>query len=129
VRGLLIAVMLAAASCRPVPRVGSPCAAERAFAPFDAPRPAPPAEVHDHGLLDALVGLYQARGRAPTLPRGGCPFSPTCSHYAREALARYGPLAVVLIVDRLLVREHAFAPAYYPMICAGNTTRLSDEVP
>jgi hypothetical protein len=49
--------------------------------------------------------------------------------YARTALQRYGPFAVILILDRLLVREHMVAGAYYPAVCVGHTTRLADGVP
>jgi len=139
----LCAVALASAggACRPVPRVGAPCAAARAFAPFDEPRalasapPSPTSSAEDaadgmpDGMFDALVAWYQDRARAPTLPGAGCPFAPTCSHYAREALHHHGPLALVLIVDRLIVREHPGAAAYYPTICVAHTTRLVDGVP
>jgi len=80
-------------------------------------------------MLDALVAWYQRDGRAPSMPGVGCPFAPTCSVYARTALRRYGPLAVILIVDRLIVREHPIAGAYYPAICIAHTTRLVDDVP
>jgi len=81
------------------------------------------------GILDGLVAWYQAHARARTLPGTGCPFAPTCSAYARTALRRYGPLGVILIFDRLFVREHAVAGAYYPTICVAHTTRLADGVP
>lgn len=122
-------------------RVGSHCAGEPSFAPFDDRRPATsdasaPAAASGasdaappDGLLDAFVAWYQQHGRARTLPGTGCPFAPTCSAYARAALRRYGPLAVILIVDRLFVREHAVAGAYYPTICVAHTTRLVDGVP
>ena len=38
-------------------------------------------------------------------------------------------LGVILIVDRLIVREHVVAGAYYPAICVDHTTRLVDGVP
>jgi len=85
-------------------------------------------EVAPDGILDALVAWYQ-HGGARTLPGVGCPFAPTCSAYARTALRRYGPVGLILIVDRLIVREHAVAGAYYPTICVANTTRLVDGVP
>jgi putative component of membrane protein insertase Oxa1/YidC/SpoIIIJ protein YidD len=123
----------AAAACAPVARVGAPCSGPRPFAPFDE-RPASAVDrtsVVDRaqeadGMLDAIVGWYQQHGRARVPPGAGCPFAPTCSVYAREALRRYGPLGVVLIVDRLIVREHAVAGAYYPTICVARTTRLVD---
>jgi putative component of membrane protein insertase Oxa1/YidC/SpoIIIJ protein YidD len=127
--------------------VGAHCTSERPFAPFDAARStktatslnaavavdADRAAMGDaggpDGILDALVAWYQVHARARTLPGTGCPFAPTCSAYARTALRRYGPLGVILIVDRLIVREHAVAGAYYPTTCVANTTRLVDGVP
>jgi len=108
--------------------VGSPCAGPAAFAPFDE-RVAARATPAPDGILDALVAFYQAHLRAPTPKTAGCPFAPTCSVYAREALHRYGPFALVLIVDRLIVREHPFAAASYPMTCVDHTARLRDAVP
>jgi putative component of membrane protein insertase Oxa1/YidC/SpoIIIJ protein YidD len=142
-RAAAVVAGIASVACQPVARVGSHCAGERPFAPFDDRRPATsnasaPADAAapgasdaapPDGLLDAVVAWYQHHGRARTLPGIGCPFAPTCSAYARAALRRYGPLAVILIVDRLFVREHAVAGAYYPTICVAHTTRLVDGVP
>jgi putative component of membrane protein insertase Oxa1/YidC/SpoIIIJ protein YidD len=128
-RAFLVVVALVAASCRPPPRVRAHCTGDRAFLPFDAPRAAPPPQRRSTGVLDALVAWYQRDGRAKTVPQGGCPFAPSCSVYARDAIARYGPLAIVLVIDRLIVREHVHASAYYPMICVDHATRLADEVP
>jgi len=119
-------------ACQPVARVGAPCVGPRPFAPFDERSAAPvdaPREPAPDGALDAIVAWYQDHGRARTPPGVGCPFAPTCSVYARDALRRYGPLGVILIVDRLFVREHAVAGAYYPTICVARTTRLVDGVP
>ena len=118
-------------ACQPVARVGAPCAGPLPFSPFDE-RPVAEASrepAPDDGWLDAIVAWYQDHGRARTPPGVGCPFAPTCSVYAREAVRRYGPLGVILIVDRLFVREHAVAGAYYPTICVARTTRLVDGVP
>jgi putative component of membrane protein insertase Oxa1/YidC/SpoIIIJ protein YidD len=128
-RVAILVVALAAASCRPPPRVRAHCSGERAFLPFDAQRSTPSPEPSATGVLDALVAWYQRSGRAPSVPQGGCPFSPSCSVYARDAIARYGPLAIVLVIDRVIVREHVHASAYYPMICVDHATRLADEVP
>jgi putative component of membrane protein insertase Oxa1/YidC/SpoIIIJ protein YidD len=142
-RAAAVVAGVATVACQPVARVGSHCAIERPFAPFDDRRPTTsqtavqgdpaPSGASDaaapDGVLDALVAWYQHHGRARTLPGIGCPFAPTCSAYARAALRRYGPLAVILIVDRLFVREHAVAGAYYPTICVAHTTRLVDDVP
>jgi putative component of membrane protein insertase Oxa1/YidC/SpoIIIJ protein YidD len=128
-RAAALVASVATIACRPGVRVGSPCATPRAFAPFDDHRPATHEAAEPDGVLDAVVAWYQHHGRAPVLPGVGCPFAPTCSAYARTALHRYGPLAVILIVDRLIVREHVIAGAYYPAICVEHTTRLSDGVP
>ena len=124
-----VVASLAALACRPAPRVGAPCAVPPAFAPFDEHRAAPREPVVADGILDAAIAWYQDHGRARALPGVGCPFAPTCSAYARAALHRYGPLGVILIVDRLIVREHPVAAAYYPTICVEHTTRLVDGVP
>jgi putative component of membrane protein insertase Oxa1/YidC/SpoIIIJ protein YidD len=137
-RAIAIAAGIVAAACRPGVRAGSPCRGAPAFAPFDDHQatdgPAASAGTErgadtSEGVLDALIAWYQHHGRAQELPGAGCSFAPTCSAYARAALQRYGPIAVILIVDRLIVREHQAAGAYYPPICVAHTTRLSDAVP
>jgi putative component of membrane protein insertase Oxa1/YidC/SpoIIIJ protein YidD len=129
IRAAALVASIATLACRPGVRVGASCASAPAFAPFDDHRPAPRDATEPDGLLDALVAWYQHHGRTRTLPGAGCPFAPTCSAYARTALHRYGPLAVILILDRLIVREHVVAGAYYPAICVEHTTRLADDVP
>ena len=120
------ALVVALASCSGVARVGSPCAGPPAFAPFDAPHHPTAPPLPASGVLDQLVAWYQQGGRAPG---GTCPFAPTCSVYARTAISRYGPLAIIAIVDRPLVREHPVAAAYYPTICVNHAVRLVDAVP
>jgi putative component of membrane protein insertase Oxa1/YidC/SpoIIIJ protein YidD len=129
IRAVALVASVATLACRPGVRVGSPCTSARAFAPFDDHRHAPRELTEPDGVLDAIVVWYQRHGRARELPGVGCPFAPTCSAYARTTLHRYGPLGVILIVDRLLVREHVVAGAYYPTICVAHTTRLVDDVP
>lgn len=52
-------------------------------------------------LLSGLIGLYQRLISPLRPPR--CRFYPSCSTYARQALARYGPLrGGVLALWRLL---------------------------
>lgn len=107
-----------------------------AFAPFDdklvsraKPSDPPDADAPAEGAFDALIAWYQRHARAAELPGMGCPFAPSCSRYARGAIHRHGPLALFLIVDRLLVREHAAAGAYYAPVCVAHATRLDDDVP
>ena len=118
---------IALASCAAPRRVGSPCGGDRAFAPFDQPAPVA-ATRPPEGVLDELVALYQEHGRARD--PGGCRFAPTCSAYAREALASWGPIVgLLLIADRLFVRENAYASDYYPLTCVDHATRLDDAIP
>lgn len=61
--------------------------------------------------LDAGIRLYQTRVSPHDGPR--CPLYPTCSAYARQALARHGALmGTLLTVDRLVQEAdiHALAP-------------------
>lgn len=57
--------------------------------------------------VSALIWLYQ-RGVSPALtalnPTCGCRFAPTCSHYAREALATHGLLLGLGLTLRRLVK-------------------------
>jgi hypothetical protein len=118
---------IALASCAPPRRVGSPCGEASSFRPFDQPA-RPVAARPSDGLLDALVALYQEHGRARD--PGACRFAPSCSAYARDALASWGPIAgTLLIVDRLFVRENAYASEYYPLTCVDHATRLDDAIP
>jgi putative component of membrane protein insertase Oxa1/YidC/SpoIIIJ protein YidD len=122
-----LGVTIAFAGCAPGIRIGEPCR-EPAFAPFDGAEPHPAPELPATGVLDQVVLWYQHGGRAAAPPGVGCPFEPTCSVYARQALDRWGPLGVIAIIDRLIVREHPLAAAYYPPICVGHTVRLSDAL-
>jgi hypothetical protein len=42
---------------------------------------------------------------------------------------RYGVLGLVLVIDRLIVREHPLAAPSYPVYCDGGEARLDDPVP
>lgn len=128
-RAWIVAAAIGATSCAAPPRVGLPCARPVSFQPFDAPRPVAPAAPPPRGALDGALAWYQAHGRAPTLPGGGCPFAPSCSSFARRAVQRYGAAGLLLILDRLIVREHVVAPAYYPITCVDGRTRLADDLP
>lgn len=63
--------------------------------------------------LSALIWLYQ-RGVSPALaalnPTCGCRFAPTCSHYAREALATHGFFLGTFFALRRLVRCGPWSP-------------------
>ena len=121
--------LLVLAACGPIAKVGAPCKTARAFAPFDEAAQPTPRALPPSGVLDAALAAYQSGGRAPEMPGTGCPFAPTCSSYARGALEHYGAAGVFLVIDRLLVRAHLAAGAYYPTICIEHTMRLSDAVP
>jgi len=55
-------------------------------------------------LLLGLIGAYQ-RVVSPVLPRS-CRYEPTCSAYAKGALARHGALRGSLLALRRLARCH-----------------------
>lgn len=126
-----------AAGARRTP--GSPCADSVAFEPWDAPPTAVaavavPAELTPDasrgGLAEALLTRYQRSLRRPEInAAGGCPFEPSCSHFARRAFARYGPVAMLLIIDRLLIREHPLAGSQYVARCVAHRWRWHDPVP
>ena len=59
-------------------------------------------------VLVALIGLYQ-RTLSPALPvffgpACGCRFSPTCSHYAAEAIRTRGAFVGIWLAARRLVK-------------------------
>jgi uncharacterized protein len=59
----------------------------------------------------ALVGILTAYKRlvSPLLPPA-CRFTPTCSAYAREAIARHGAARGLALAARRLARCHPFNP-------------------
>jgi len=126
--GVVVAVAaIALAACG----IGaSPCPPPaRPFAPWDARRPTPAAVAPPRDLADALVVMYQRRLRAPRLPGEGCRLRPTCSEFARGALARWRVLGLALIADRLFVREHPLMTGSYPPLCDEVPHGMADPVP
>jgi len=59
-------------------------------------------------VLAALIRIYQLV-ISPVLPPA-CRFTPSCSHYALEAITRYGALRGSWLAARRLVRCHPFHP-------------------
>ena len=62
-------------------------------------------------ILIAPIRLYQ-RFLSPLLPPS-CRFTPSCSHYAAEALARHGPLKGGWLALRRIGRCHPWGKAGY----------------
>jgi putative membrane protein insertion efficiency factor len=62
-------------------------------------------------ILIAPIRLYQ-RFLSPLLPPS-CRFTPTCSHYAAEALARHGPVKGGWLALRRIGRCHPWGPTGY----------------
>jgi putative membrane protein insertion efficiency factor len=62
-------------------------------------------------ILIAPIRLYQ-RFLSPLLPPS-CRFTPTCSHYAAEALARHGPIRGGWLALRRIGRCHPWGPTGY----------------
>jgi len=127
---LALVVVGGCASTTPPP--GSPCEVSRPFEPWDtaAVTAPPPPIAPAGGLADALLATYQRSLRRPEQgAAGGCPFEPTCSHFARQAFDRYGLAGLLLVVDRLLIREHPLAGNSYVSTCVGGRVRWHDPVP
>lgn len=61
--------------------------------------------------LVALIGVYQGI-LSPLLPRA-CRFAPTCSEYARLALAEHGAARGAWLALRRVLRCHPFHPGGY----------------
>ncbi|MCS7024912.1 MAG: membrane protein insertion efficiency factor YidD [Bryobacteraceae bacterium] len=62
-------------------------------------------------LLIALVQLYQ-RWLSPWLPPA-CRFFPTCSEYAAQAIAKYGPGKGLWLAVKRLARCHPLQQGGY----------------
>lgn len=76
----------------------------------DHPTTRPPATLQN---LPRLTGWYLIRGYqrflSPMLPPS-CRFTPSCSQYALEAVARYGLIRGTWLGGRRLLRCHPFHP-------------------
>ncbi len=59
-------------------------------------------------VLQGLIRLYQLLVSPYLGPR--CRFHPTCSHYAHEAIARYGALRGSLLALRRIGHCHPWHP-------------------
>lgn len=71
-------------------------------------------------LLIGLIRAYQGLISPLFLPV--CRFQPTCSHYAIEAIARFGPWKGSRLALRRISRCHPFHPGGYdpvPPLAAG----------
>ena len=63
------------------------------------------------GLILGFIRAYQV-AISPLLG-SSCRYYPTCSHYAHEAVARYGPGRGTYMAVRRLLRCHPFHPGGY----------------
>ena len=68
-------------------------------------------DAHTRGHI--LLTFYQQKISVHGEAR--CRFYPSCSAFYREALDRYGPImAGLMLLDRILYREHAWSLREYP---------------
>ncbi len=56
-----------------------------------------------------LIRLYQ-NIVSPFLPQNSCRFYPTCSHYAIDAVERYGTVKGLFLSVKRIFRCHPFHP-------------------
>jgi putative membrane protein insertion efficiency factor len=70
----------------------------------------------------ALVRFYQVFISPQDIP--SCPFSPTCSEYAKLAIAKYGLLAGCLMAADRYSRCNGLSARFYPVDASSN--RLID---
>lgn len=74
-------------------------------------------------LLIALVRLYQL-ALSPIFPPC-CRFTPTCSHYALEAIEMHGPWRGAWLALRRILRCHPFHPGGFDPVVAPDTPILN----
>lgn len=67
-------------------------------------------------LLLALIRLYQL-ALSPLFPPC-CRFTPTCSHYAMEAIELHGPWRGFFLALRRILRCHPFHPGGFDPVQA-----------
>jgi uncharacterized protein len=60
----------------------------------------------------ALIRLYQLT-LSRVLPQNTCRFTPTCSHYGYQAIARYGLMKGGLLAAWRILRCQPFSPGGY----------------
>jgi uncharacterized protein len=70
----------------------------------------------------ALVRFYQVFISPQDIP--SCPFAPTCSEYAKQAIEKYGLLAGVILAAARYQRCNGLSSRFYPRDPAGG--RLID---
>lgn len=137
--GLLAALVAVLGGCSHGGAVGDAAVVREGFEPWSATRLHPALVERDPLIVAAsradetpargaavagvwvFYKIYQetwSRADGPT-----CAFEPTCSRYALEAVAAYGPLGLPLAFGRLM-RNHVH-DGFYPVTAEG---RLADPV-
>jgi len=64
-----------------------------------------------NALLRFAIGAYQRL--RPAYARGHCRFTPSCSEYAREAIAKHGAIEGLRLALRRVVRCHPLGARGY----------------
>lgn len=78
-------------------------------------------------LAEGIIRVYQNAPKKPS-SIGRCPFSPSCSRFALEALHRHGAVAAAfLTADRLFFREHQGLEKDYVSVPTENGPRFLDS--
>jgi len=84
--------------------------------PFVRPSPAPvPPDFRKTGELalagEALLVFYQTY--LSPLDASHCPFAPTCSEYARQAIEKYGLVVGIIMAADRLQRDNGMGDRFY----------------
>jgi putative component of membrane protein insertase Oxa1/YidC/SpoIIIJ protein YidD len=101
------------------------------WGPWGAPQ-APEPSAHTGETPDNSASLpFQLLLRAYQLTLSGqdiaaCPMLPTCSRFAMQAYADYGPMQGTLMTADRLLRDNPDAHERYPHVRVGDRTRLYD---
>lgn len=99
--------------------------AGNAFAARKTTDPGAAADTNDLKIvMGLLVKGYQVFISSQDKP--SCPFQPTCSEFAKQAIERYGPVLGLIMATGRLQRCNGMGKGYYPV--AAGTGRFDDPI-
>lgn len=75
--------------------------------------------------MQAFIHLYQSKAAPNSISR--CPFLISCSHYADDALTKYGLFGVPVFIDRFFYRESSELFELYPKVFVNGKPKYDDS--